>query len=46
MKTRTFIQIITIIGLLVGAVFVGSRILRIEAPAPVDEHGHGHAGHD
>ncbi len=44
MKTRTFIQTITIIVLLVGAVFVGSRILKIEPPAPTDEHGHG--GHE
>jgi cobalt-zinc-cadmium efflux system membrane fusion protein len=37
MKTRTFLQIITIIVLLAGAVFVASRILDIEPPAPVGE---------
>ncbi len=46
MKTRTFIQIITIIVLLTGAMFVGSRILSIKPPAPADEHGHGHGGHE
>jgi len=47
MKTKTFIQTITIIVLLVGALFVGSRILNIKPPASVDEHGHeeGEGGH-
>ena len=45
MKTKTFIQTITIIVLLVGALFVGSRILNIKPPAPPDEHGHG-GGHE
>jgi len=44
MKTKTFVQIIAIIVLLTGAVFVGSKILKIEPPAPSDEHGHGHGG--
>jgi cobalt-zinc-cadmium efflux system membrane fusion protein len=47
MKTRTFFQIITIIVLLVGALFIGSRILKIEPPAPADEeHEHGGHGHE
>jgi cobalt-zinc-cadmium efflux system membrane fusion protein len=46
MKTRTFVQIITIIVLLVGAAFVGNRILNIEPPAPADPHGHGGGGHE
>ncbi|MEO8350270.1 MAG: efflux RND transporter periplasmic adaptor subunit [Chthoniobacteraceae bacterium] len=45
MKTKTFIQIIVIMALLAGAVFVGSKILKIEPPAPDDPHGHGHGGH-
>lgn len=46
MKTRTLIQIITIIVLLCGAMFVGSKILKIKPPAPADEHGHGGGGHE
>ncbi len=44
MKNKTFIQIVAIIGLLCGALFVGSRILQIEPAAPAGEEGH--AGHD
>jgi cobalt-zinc-cadmium efflux system membrane fusion protein len=45
MKTRTFIQIITIIVLLTGAVFVGAKILQTKPPAPKgEEHGHGGEG--
>lgn len=46
MKTKTFIQVITIIVLLTGAVFVSSKILNIKPPAPADEHGHGGGGHE
>ena len=46
MKTKTFIQTITIIVLLVGAVFLGSKILNIQPPAPPDEHGDGGGGHE
>lgn len=47
MKTKTFIQIITIIVLLTGAMFVGAKILQTKPPAPKgDEHGHGGGGHE
>ncbi len=45
MKTKTFIQTITIIVLLTGAVFVGSKILHTKPPAPKGEE-HGHGGHE
>ena len=45
MKTKTFVQTTTIIMLLVGAMFVGRRILDITPPAPADEHDHG-GGHE
>jgi len=45
MKTSTFLQVITIIALLTGALYFGSRILNIEPPAPADEHGHGGESH-
>lgn len=44
MKTRTFLQVITIAVLFVPAAFVAKRILGIERSAGTDEHGH--AGHD
>lgn len=45
MKTRTFIQIITIIVLLTGAAFVGNKILKTKPPAPKGEEGHGGGEH-
>lgn len=47
MKTKTFIQTITIIVLLTGAVFVGTKILNTKPPAPKgEEHEHGGHGHE
>jgi cobalt-zinc-cadmium efflux system membrane fusion protein len=45
MKTRTFIQTITIIVLLCGATFVGRKILDTKPPeSKGEEHEHGHGG--
>jgi membrane fusion protein, heavy metal efflux system len=44
MKTKIFVQIVVIIGLVLGAVFVGAKILTIGPPQPADEHGHGSGG--
>jgi membrane fusion protein, heavy metal efflux system len=51
MKTKTFAQIITLLALLVGTVFLGSKILKVQPPSPKGEQGgesrggQDHAGH-
>jgi membrane fusion protein, heavy metal efflux system len=44
MKTKIFVQIIVIIVLALGTVFVGAKILTIGPQQPTDEHEHGHGG--